>query len=232
MAQPYLPGSSSESLYDDLSKRYEENFGHNAGLQRNVTRFLTLLPSDAQVLDCGSGTGKPVCHMVAETGRPTHGIDTSKNMIELSRNQVPQATFELANMLEYSPPPASFGGITATLSLFELSRAELETVIGKWFEWLQPGGYLLIAVIGAEDVPGITREMYDEDGSCVSGAEWTFMGHKVFITLFTKRGWDALLEGKGFEIVERETDLFCPPKEARCDDEMHYFVIAKKPRVS
>ena len=231
MAQP---APDSEALYDDLGKRYEDFFGHNPGLHRVVRRFLEYLPPDACVLDCGSGTGKPVCHMVAETCRPIHGIDLSKSMIELSRKQVPQGTFELCDMLEYSPPPASFGGVTATFSLFELSRAEITALAGKWFHWIQPRGYLLICVIGAEDCESVRSEMYDADGECASGIDYTFMGHKVSLTLFTKAGWNRLLEGVGFEVVHTETDLFKLPPAAKCDDddEMHYFVIAKKPEAS
>ena len=55
------------------------------------------------------------------------------------------------------------------------------------------------------------------------------MAHRVFMTLFTKQGWNKLLEGAGFEIVHAETDWFSPPASAECDDDPHYFVIAKKP---
>lgn len=234
MAKAYLPGApsnGSELIFNDLGKKYEDVFGQDAGLHRIIERFLTFLPPHARVLDCGSGTGKPVCHMVAESGRPIHGIDLSEKMIQLSREQVPKGTFELRSMLEYSPPPASFGGITATLSLFELSRADLTTMAKKWLRWMELGGFLLLAVIGAEDVDKIQPDMYDEDGECASGIEFTFMGHTVYLTLFTKAGWNRLLEGHGFEIVHTETDLFKPP-DPQCDEEMHYFVIARKPEAS
>ena len=135
-------------------------------------------------------------------------------------------------MLEYSPPPASFGGVTATLSLFELTRAELTAMAGRWFQWLKPGGYLLTCTIGADDVEGIPPERYDEDGECASGIDWVFMGHKVLLTLFTKAGWTRLLEGVGFKIVHTETALFKPPVEAKCDDEIQFFVVARKPEAS
>ena len=232
MTQPYLPGApstGSEDLFNDLGKSYEDVFSHDVGLHRAVTRFLDYLRPDARVLDCGSGTGKPVSQMIANTGRSVHGIDLSHKMVDLSRKQVPQGTFELCNMLEYSPPAASFGGITATLSLFELSRAELTAMAGKWFRWIQPGGFLLICVIGAEDCEAVRSEMYDADGECASGIEFTFMARTVYLTLFTKAGWNRLLEGVGFEIVHTETDLFRPPPDANSDEEMHYFVFAKKP---
>ena len=47
--------------------------------------------------------------------------------------------------------------------------------------------------------------------------------------LFTKEGWNNLLESAVFEIAHSETDLFRPPAAAGCDDERHYFLIVRKP---
>ena len=113
------------------------------------------------------------------------------------------------------------------LSLFALSRAEITTMAQKWSQWIQPGGYLLIGTVAAEDCE-IKPERWDADGECASRIEFTFMAQKVLITLFTKAGWKMLLEGVGFEIVFTETDFFRPPPEAQSDDELHYFVIARK----
>ena len=49
------------------------------------------------------------------------------------------------------------------------------------------------------------------------------------MTLFTKMGWNNLLERAGFEVVYTETDVFSPPPVAVSDDEPHYFVIGRKP---
>ena len=71
--------------------------------------------------------------------------------------------------------------------------------------------------------------MYDMDGQCATGIPFTFMNHKVSMTLFTKAGWNALLIEAGFELIHTETDIFKPPPSTVCDDERHYFVIARKP---
>ncbi len=222
---------STQDFYNEVGKRYEDAFGHDAGLEKVVRRYLSLLPSDASVLDCGCGTGKPVSSIFAESRRPLHGIDFSLTMVELSKKQVPQGAFQCCDMLSYAPSPASFGGVIANLSLFELSRAELTSMALNFFQWIQPGGYLLIGVFGAEDCE-TKPEQYDADGECASGVENTFMAHRVSMTLFTKLGWNKLLEGAGFDIVHTETDWFSPPPAAICDDDPHYFVIAKKPNAT
>ena len=219
---------SSEEFYNDAGKQYEDAFGHDPGLLRIDGKFLDLLPPDARVLDCGCGTGKPTAHMIVESGRAVYGIDQSKTMVALSKAQVPEGSFETVNMVDYAPASADFGGIVAMLSLFELSRDEITAMARKWFTWLRPGGYLLIGVFGAEDC-ATSAAMYDADGQCASGIDFVFMNHRVKMTLFTKAGWKHLLECSGFEIVHEETDVFSPPPAAVCDDEPHYFVIARKP---
>lgn len=217
----------SEDFYNQVGIQYEEAFGHDVGLHKIIQRFLGLLPGDARVLDCGCGTGKPVAHMIAESGRKVNGIDLSQKMVELSSKQVPTGSFKKINMIHYHPNE-HLDGIIAMLSLFELTRKEISLMADNWFQWLQPNGCLLIGVFGAEDCDA-TPEMYDADGQCATGIPFTFMDHKVSMTLFTKAGWNALLVGAGFELIYTETDVFKPPPTTICDDEPHYFVIARKP---
>ncbi|KAL8641128.1 MAG: hypothetical protein Q9228_002030 [Teloschistes exilis] len=120
---------STRDFYNEVGKRYEDAFSHDAGLQRILERFLSLLPSNASVLDVGCGTGKPVSSMIAGSGRKPYGIDFSATMVELSKKQIPQGVFQSCNMLRYAPPsPSDFEGIIANLSLFGLSRAELTSM--------------------------------------------------------------------------------------------------------
>lgn len=218
----------TQDFYSELGTRYEDAFGHNPGLRKIVQRFLALLPPNTTVLDVGCGTGKPVSFMISESGRRPYGIDLSPVMVELSKKQVPQGTFQQCNMLHFAPSPASFSGAIAVLSLFGLSRAEITQMAQRFFQWIQPGGFLLIGVFGAEDC-NTKPEQYDGDGECAHGIESTFMAHQSFMTLFTKPGWTKLLQGAGFEIVHTETDHFTTSSSARCDDDLYYYLIAKRP---
>lgn len=220
-------GPPTADLFNDLGKEYEEAYGHNADQTRIGRQFIDLLPADGSVLDCGSGTGKPMSYMIAESGRRLHGIDMAEKMVALSSKQVPKGTFEVADMLHYAPAD-KFDGVVASLSLFQLPREEITAMSHKWFQWLRPGGHLFIVTFGAEDC-GVKEYMYDSDGQCARQIEWTFMGRQILFTTFTKAGWNKLLETAGFEIVHTETDIFSPPAEALCDDEPQFFIIAQKP---
>ena len=141
----------SEEFYNQVGIQYEEAFGNDVGLHHIIQQFLELLPRDARVLDCGCGTGKPVAHMIAESGRKVNGIDLSQKMVELSSKQIPNGIFQKVNMIHYHPTD-HLNGIVAMLSLFELSREEITLMADKWSQWLQPNGFLLIGVFGAEDL--------------------------------------------------------------------------------
>lgn len=219
---------TNQDFYSELGKRYEDAYGHNPGLRKVVERFLSLLPPNTTVLDVGCGTGKPVSSMIAESGRRPYGIDLSPVMVEWSKKQVPEGTFQQCNMLDFAPSPASFSGATAVLSLFGLSRAEITVMAQRFFQWIQPGGFLLLGVFGAEDCK-TKPEQYDQDGECAHGIESRFWAHQSFMTLFTKPGWNKLLERAGFEIVHTETHTFTTPEFADSDDDLSYYVIAKRP---
>ncbi|KAL6721845.1 hypothetical protein ACLMJK_000950 [Lecanora helva] len=224
--------SSSEAIvpkdnfYDQLGLQYEKAFSHNPGYHRVIQSFLELVPNDGHIFDCGCGTGKPVAHMIAESGRRVSGIDFSKTMVELSSQQVQTGSFEQANMLDYTPVDA-LDGVVAAFSLFELTREEITLMSHKWFEWLRPGGFLLIGTIGAEDCD-TPPESYDPDGQFARDVQFTFMDQRVSMGLFTRAGWVAMLNEVGFKIIRTEIELFVPPSSDVCDDELQYFVTVQK----
>jgi len=213
-------------FYSALGMKYEESYGHDEGLINFVSGSLQLLPPDATVLDIGSGTGIPTSKMVVSSGRKLHGIDFSPVMVELSKKQVPRGTFEVINMLEFEPA-APFDGAFAVFSLFHLSREEMTEVAEKWSRWIKPGGYIFIGTMVAEDFP-TEPYMFDEDGQCARDIEHTFMGKQTSNLLYTKDGWERLLQKVGFEVVKTEMVPFQAPPEAECDSEPHYYITARK----
>ncbi|KAF4625287.1 hypothetical protein G7Y89_g12877 [Cudoniella acicularis] len=212
--------------YDNIGIKYEHTFAHDKGLLNFVKTSLELLPPDASVLDIGSGTGKPVSDTVVASGRKLYGIDLSPAMIELCRKQVPGGTFELVNILEFTPKE-QFNAAFAVFSMFGFTREEMNEMARKWSEWIVPGGYLLIGTMAADDFP-TKPHMLDEDGLCARGIEHTFMGKRIANLLYTKKGWESLLREVGFEVVGTEMVPFQPPAEAECDNEPHYYITARK----
>ena len=229
-AQELQPTNFDEQFWTDLGLKYEAVFSHDSGQYNTIQKYLSKLPTSAHILDCGCGTGKPVAKAIVDSGRRVHGIDLSAGMVSLCLKAVPSGTFEVVNMLEYAPT-TRYEGVVASLSIFELDRQEVEMMAQRWFQWLKPGGLLLINTFAAEDCTQVKARNWDADGECARRVEWMFMGNNVLITLFTRAGWKVLLEKAGFEIVHTEEDLFHPQAgaDAHCDPEPHYYIFAGKP---
>ncbi|KAI4160393.1 MAG: hypothetical protein LQ342_005804 [Letrouitia transgressa] len=217
----------SDELFNELGQDYEDAFAHDAGLLDIIQHLLELLPPQANVLDCGSGTGKPVAYTISNSGHRLHGIDVAQNMVDLARKKVPNATFEKASMLEYKPTNL-LDGVIAMFSLFQLTRKDITSMAHKWYGWLQPGGLLLLGIIAAEDC-NLDSKVFDSDGKCATGVQTWFMKRPISVTLFTKAGWNDLLEDMGFELLHTKISAFAPPPNSGAAQETHYFIIARKP---
>lgn len=214
----------------DLALKYEQGFGHNKGLISFLDHTIPLIPPGSQVLDAGCGTGKPVAISLAAAGHFVTGIDISNAMVSLSRKAIPNGSFHVVDMRAFKPPHGKqFDAVFNILSLFVLTREEIEGLMKKWSAWLKPGGILGICTIAAEDLdPESKGGKYDDDGLCARGIREQFMSRVSEYTLFTREGWSQMLTDRGFIVKETRMARHVPPPEADCGPEDHYFIVAEK----
>ncbi len=102
-----------------------------------------------------------------------------------ARENVPEANFEQADILEYEPRANTFDGVVCLYTLFHLPRDEHGVVVGRIAEWLKPGGALLVT-LGTE-----RGESVDEDW-CGAGMAWTSLAPSSYRELFAKAGFEIL----------------------------------------
>ena len=214
----------TRDFFDSVGKAYESTYAGNACLLDFLKGAVEELPKGSMILDVGCGTGKPVSSTLAAHGYRVTGIDRSKVMIDLCRTQVPGATFEQVDMLDYDPG-TKFGAIFAVFCTFALSRAQTVELLRKLSQWLLPKGKLYIVTIAADDYP-TEPSHYDTDGLYASGMDNEFMGQTVTISLLSKQGWETFLGKEGLQILETTTHEFDPG--AQCGKEQHYFIKAEK----
>lgn len=215
----------------DLALQYEKGFGNNKGLLSFLDYTIPLLPPGSSVLDAGCGTGKPVALSLARAGHLVTGIDVSNAMISLSRKAIPNGSFHVVDMRAFRPPHGKqFDAVFNILSLFVLTREEIEALMDKWSAWLKPGGLLGICTIAAEDLDPIESKggAYDADGMCARGIQENFMSRVSEYTLFTREGWGRMLAEKGFVVKDTRMARHIPPPDADCGPEDHYFIVAQK----
>ncbi|MCR6485707.1 class I SAM-dependent methyltransferase [Amycolatopsis sp. OK19-0408] len=205
------PETAAE-VFDALGTDYEHAFRTATAQRDAITDLLAALPPRAGVLDLGAGTGRPTAELLAGAGHDVTGYDVAPKMVEIARAQVPAARFELGDMRELTFDAGSWDAITVFFSMLQLPRADQETMIGRFAQWLKPGGRLVFATVPAD----------------VDGVDIVFMGHPVRASSFTAEAVAGLLRAAGLEIVREELAEFVPDHPG-ATPEPHVYLTARKP---
>ena len=172
-----------------------------------LDRLTEELQPGARILDLGCGAGVPSTAYLSERFDVV-GVDISPGQLALARRHVPAPTFLLADMCSLAFKPLSFDGIVAFYSIIHIPRAEHETLLGRLFDWLRPGGRL-VAVMGRDDWES-------------TESDWLGLGAEMYWSHFDAETSLALVERAGFRplLSNVEPDPF---------DGGHLFVLAEKP---
>ncbi len=151
-----------------------------------LERFVELLPPDGMVLDVGCGAGKPVDEFLVEHGYTVHGLDLSARMIELARANVPQATYEMRDMLDLKPGEYRVDGIVSFYAIFHTPREHHEALLSQFASFLPQGGAILITM-GESEWEGVE----DFLGAPMS---WSHYGAERNRELVERAGFHVLLD--------------------------------------
>ena len=172
-----------------------------------LNRLAEDLQRGARILDLGCGAGVPSTAHLSERFDVV-GVDISRGQLALARRHVPKATFLHADMCSLSFKPLSFDAIVGFYSIIHIPREEHEPLIGHLFDWLRPGGRLLV-VMGQADWEG--RE-----------SDWLGLGAEMYWSHFDAATSLSMVERAGFRplLSNVEPDPF---------DGGHLFVLAEKP---
>jgi cyclopropane fatty-acyl-phospholipid synthase-like methyltransferase len=178
--------------YDYIAEQWHSNFRGQAYVDK-VLSYVDLalegLQSGARVLDLGCGTGKPITKYIVEKGFRVTGVDQSEKMLEIAKQEVPEAEFIHGDMINVQLANG-FGAAVAWDSIFHVERKHHSGIFHKLAKSLEHGGRLLLSAggSGAED---FTSEMF--------GQTFSYSGHEPDVTR-------KLLEAEGFRIEVWEVD--------------------------
>ncbi|KAI9036828.1 class I SAM-dependent methyltransferase [Aspergillus affinis] len=219
--------AEAELMFDDIAKNYEATFAEDPSLHQVIDQVLSLLKPESQVLDVGCGTGKPVSHRLAQAGHHVTGIDIAQNMLDIATNQV-KAQFVKSDMTQYEPAKR-FDVIFAIFSLFNMSRAQAQSMVAKFHDWLNPHGRLVLATIPSECLFQ-DPSAYDESGEWADKKSMYFMGHNFYGSAATKSGWMNLFAEIGFEMEDHFSYHFAPPTldAHKMDPDHLYFIVRRR----
>jgi SAM-dependent methyltransferase len=197
--------------YDRVADRYLEWSALRPSTARLGALDLAdeLIPRGADVLELGCGAGIPMTARLA-VGRRLTGVDISPEQVRRARRNVPDATFEIADMTALARPGASLDAVVAFYSLTHVPRDEQPALFGRIRAWLRPGG-VFIASLGVEDDRG--------------GVEADWLGVDMYFSHFSARVNRRLLAEAGF-VVER-AEVVTEPEDRH--DARFLWVVCRTP---
>jgi cyclopropane fatty-acyl-phospholipid synthase-like methyltransferase len=174
--------------YDRIGQQYLEWSAQEPSPVRLrwLRRATELIPPGASVLELGCGAGVPMTRTLAANRRLT-GVDISAEQVRRARENVPEASFLLADMTALEFAPASFDAVVAFYALTHVPRDEQPALIRRIAGWLRSGGVFL-ATMGADASPDEVED------------DW--LGVPMFFSHFGARRNVRLIEEAGLGIEE------------------------------
>lgn len=219
----------AEQMFDAVAFDYETVYAEHCNhLVDVLTHIVNFIPPNSRVLDIGSGTGKPTAAFFASRGHKVTGLDISQTMVDLARQQVPQAEFYKADMTVYQPPNGEkFDLVVASHSLYQFPLPGLRSQIFRFSRWIKKGGLVAIGTCLKPDEMNEQGLKYDHRG-WVEGLTERFMGHQAKCTVGLPKAWCKFFEDAGMEILDVNQRVCMPVGGAPSDKQDQFFVMGRK----
>ena len=193
--------------YNKIAERYFVSRDQFSNI-KYLEKLAGLLKPGATVLDIGCGAGVPVDKFLAEKGFKVSGIDFSEKQIELARKNVPQANYEVRDMVKLKTGEYQADAVVSFYAISHTPRDNHLEIFRKMYSFLPQGGYILVTM-GAGKWEGM-----EED----------FHGTKMWWSHFGADKNIEIVKNAGFKIIFNEID--------NSGDERHLITLARKEKVS
>ncbi|MFA7256889.1 MAG: class I SAM-dependent methyltransferase [Kiritimatiellales bacterium] len=180
------------TVYDGFAPDYDRSrtlFDNRAQLWMLAER----LPSRANVLDAGCGSGRPVLRFFADCGHRVTGTDISSAMLKLASRNVPEAALFEADSAALEFDAESFDLITSFYSLFHLKMKQQEEAFLGFLKLLRPGGVAYFT---------LACEAYTGEAEFCGTKE--FSGVELPYSHTTPEAYRLLFEKTGFVVESME----------------------------
>ena len=181
--------------------------GFHGREQAYLDAFLDGLPTPAQLLDLGCGSGRPMAEYLLSRGHQLTGVDQSVAMLTLARTRFPAARWVESTIEDYASDE-HFDGILCWDALFHIDRAQHQRLLTRFAGLLRGGGRLMLTAGGSAH-PAFTDSMF--------GHQFHYDSHPPETLL-------RLLDAAGFDLIVNE--FMNLPNGAR--DKGRVAIVAKK----
>ena len=150
--------------------------------------FLGHLPSGAEVLDVGCGSGLPIARRLADAGVSVTGIDPTPQFCELARRNVPEAAFIEMDMRELDLPQR-FDGVIAWHSFFHLDRPQQRQTLHRFANHIREEGVVMFT-----------------SGTGNGEAINPFLGENLYHSSLDPDEYRTILKDCGFSVVRHRVE--------------------------
>jgi cyclopropane fatty-acyl-phospholipid synthase-like methyltransferase len=195
--------------YDTCAATYEAI--REKEVEPDLVLLMDKLDDDAKVMDIGCGAGVPIARALAQRF-VVKGIDVSKEMVLLSRKNVPGGTFIHADIMSVDLPDSHFDAVVAFYSIFHLPREEHEDLFHRIHRWIKSGGYLLVTVSEENEAP------YTED----------YLGVTMYWSNYGMQEYLDMLDEVGFSVLSKTSVGHGYHASHETPEEHHLLIFAQK----
>jgi SAM-dependent methyltransferase len=183
----------------DLYRRHAATFdrlrGKSLFFERAwLDRFCALAEPGAALLDIGCGSGEPIARHLIARRHPVTGVDSSSEMIALSRARFPDQTWIVADMRGLALGQR-FGGVLAWHSFFHLAADAQRAMFPIFAAHALPGAPLMFT-----------------SGTAAGEAIGEFEGEPLHHASLDPEDYRGLLDAHGFDVVDHVSE------DATCGD--------------
>jgi len=199
---PDQHGKIVQEGYNKIAREYHQDrevFGN----EKEIDEFIKLLPDKAVVLDIGCGGGVPILKLLLKKGFIAKGIDFSRGMLDVAKENVPEAELIHGDIMKTDFENESLDGVISTYAIIHIHKSHHPALYMKIHKWLKPGGVMLVSTARTEW----------EEVSEYYGVEmaWSHPAPEASLQIIMNTGFEVLFD----RLV---TD----------GGETHYWVLARK----
>ncbi|HLA23201.1 MAG TPA: methyltransferase domain-containing protein [Candidatus Nanoarchaeia archaeon] len=195
--------------YDSKGERFLDFYNKSQANEiiQIKKHLLNHIPKKAIILECGCGTGK-IAKFLSEKEFLVTGIDISKQMIKIAKENAPNANFKLKSLYDLNFPAKTFDAITSFFVLLHVEKDRLPSIFKSFNNILKSNGFLLFSINKGKG------EGYNN-----------FQGKNVYFSSYSKKEIKEVLKKSGFKIIWQEDFLFKTP-DKKTEHQM-YFLVRK-----
>ncbi len=177
-------------VYDTIAEQYASRFDSIKSSPDLIflNIFLSYLTKGMNIIDLGCGPAFSTNYFI-QNGLKAEGVDLSKKMIAIAKQNYPNIKFSLSDMQKFTPH-IMVNAVWAGYSLFNFKQADFENTLKKIKSYLQ-----LTGILGIVMQEGIGEMELNIPFS---------LNEKIYLHLYTKKKLITILERYGFKVINQK----------------------------